>query len=179
MPMFLTPLAVQSMHDSAHLIRYLDDQMSELCNNRPKAHGTAHVWRYEHNRHVELFHVQAKTAGGSSLVTSLCTLDNTVLACSFMLSLSLFTTRAHQGKAGLEPLAANVSLDILLDGSGEVYHNGPIQVQSAGLFNGQCLLAGAYPDGLLLLERDLAQEVAGCQARQREREKKQLEGEPI
>lgn len=109
-------------------------------------------------------------------MTSLSTLDNTVLACSFMLSLSLFTTRTHQGKAGLEALAANISL---LDSSGEVHHDGPIQVQSAGLFNGQCLLAGAYPDGLLLLERDLAQEVARCQARQREREKKQLEGEPV
>lgn len=108
-------------------------------------------------------------------MTSLSTLDNTVLACSFMLSLSLFTTMTHQGKAGLEPLAANICL---LDSSGQVYHDGPIQVQSAGLLNGQCLLAGAYPDGLLLLERDTAQEIASCDARQQEREKKKQEGEP-
>lgn len=109
-------------------------------------------------------------------MTSLSTLGDTVLACSFMLSLSLFTTRPHQGKAGLEPLAANISL---LDSSGQVHLDGPIQVHSAGLLNGQCLLAGAYPDGLLLLERDLAQEMAGCQARHRERERKQLEGESV
>lgn len=120
------------------------------------------------------FIMQARTPGGSSLVTSLSTLDNTVLACSFMLSLSLFTTRTHQGKAGLEPLAANIGL---LDSSGQVHNAGPIQVQSAGLLNGQCLLAGAYPDGLLLLERDTAQEMASCEARQQEREKKRHEGE--
>ena len=120
------------------------------------------------------FITQAKTPGGSSLVTSLSTLGNTVLACSFMLSLSLFTTRTQQGRAGLEALAANICL---LDSNGQVHHDGPIQVQAAGLLNGQCLLAGAYPDGLLLLERDAAQEMASCEARQQERAKKQHEGE--
>ena len=127
----------------------------------------------EHQRYV-CFNVQAKTAGGSSLVTSLSTLGNTVLACSFMLSLSLFSTKTYQGKAGLEPLAANISL---LDSNGDAHHDVPIQVQTAGLLNGQFLLAGAYPDGLLLLERDVAQEVASCEARQRERERKQSESE--
>ncbi len=53
--------------------------------------------------------VQAATAGGSSLVTSLSTLDTTVAACSFMSSLSLFTTAGHEGKPSLEPLPTSPS----------------------------------------------------------------------
>lgn len=117
--------------------------------------------------------VQAATAGGSSLVTSLSTLGTTVAACSFMSSLSLFTTAGHEGKASLEPLSANVSLKTA---QGDSLHNGPIQVQSAGILNGQFLLAGAYPDGLLLLKRDVAQEEAACQARRSAKEKALLEG---
>lgn len=116
--------------------------------------------------------MQAKTAGGSSLVTSLSTLDNTVLACSFMSSLSLFTTRTHQGKAGLEPLSATI--EVL--GSSREISDAPIQVQSAGLVDSDCLWAGAYPDGLMLLMRPEA-ELDACEARQRERERKQQEGE--
>lgn len=114
--------------------------------------------------------MQAKTAGGSSLVTSLSTLDNTVLACSFMLSLTLFATKTHQGKAGLEPLAAKV------DGNRQYRDNAPIQVQAAGLLNGHCLLAGAYPDGLLLLERDMGAESHLRELAQQAREERQHQG---
>ncbi len=117
--------------------------------------------------------VQAATAGGFSLVTSLSTLGTTVAACSFMSSLSLFTTAGHEGKASLEPLSANISL---MTAQGDSMHAGPIQVQSAGMLNGQFLLAGAYPDGLLLLKRDVAQEEAACQARRSAKEKALLEG---
>ncbi len=90
-----------------------------------------------------------------------------------MSSLSLFTISAHEGKPGLEPLSANISLT---DTEGDVHNDGPIQVQSAGMLNGQFLLAGAYPDGLLLLKRDVAQEEASCEARQQEREKEKEKG---
>ena len=117
--------------------------------------------------------MQAKTAGGSSLVTSLSTLDNTVLACSFMSSLSLFTTRTYQGEAGLEPLSATIGV---LDTNGDISHDAPIQVQSAGLVSKGCLWAGAYPDGLLLLMRPQA-ELEACEARQHERQRRQQEGQ--
>ncbi len=117
--------------------------------------------------------VQAATAGGSSLVTSLSTLDTTVAACSFMSSLSLFTTAGHEGKPSLEPLSANISL---MTAQRDIQHDGPIQIQSAGMLNGQFLLAGAYPDGLLLLKRDVAQEEAAGEARRSAKEKALLEG---
>lgn len=117
--------------------------------------------------------MQAKTAGGSSLVTSLSTLDNTVLACSFMLSLTLLATKTHQGKAGLEPLAAEVGV---MDCNTQYRDNAPIQVQAAGLLNGHCLLAGAYPDGLLLLERDMGAESHLHELAQQAREERQHQG---
>ena len=117
--------------------------------------------------------MQAATAGGSSLVTSLPTLGTTVAACSFMSSLSLFTTAGHEGKASLEPVSANICL---MTAQGDSLHDRPIQVQSAGMLNGQFLLAGAYPDGLLLLKRDVAQEEAVCRARRSAKEKALLAG---
>ena len=90
-----------------------------------------------------------------------------------MSSLSVFTTATRDGKHSLEPSSANISLT---DTDGDVHHDGCIQVQSAGMLNGHFLLAGAYPDGLLLLKRDEAQEVAACEARQKEREKARDEG---
>ncbi len=59
---------------------------------------------------------------------------------------------------------------------GDSLHDRPIQVQSAGMLNGQFLLAGAYPDGLLLLKRDVAQEEAVCRARRSAKEKALLAG---
>lgn len=119
--------------------------------------------------------LQAATAGGSSLVTSLSTLGHTAAACSFMSSLSLFTAASPEGPPTLEPLSANISL---MDAEGCTQHDAPIQVQSAGILNGQCLLAGAYPDGLLLLRRDVADEELHGEARQRKRDLAQLAGMP-
>ena len=132
------------------------------------------AWVTTHMTETNYMLMQAATAGGSSLVTSLSTLGTTVAACSFMSSLSLFTTAGHEGKAGLEPLSANICL---MTAQGDSLHNGPIQVQSAGILNGQFLLAGAYPDGLLLLKRDVAQEEATCRARRSAKEKALLEGQ--
>ena len=117
----------------------------------------------------DIFSVQARTARGSSLVTSLST-----LACSFMMSMSLFTKRTHQGRAGLEPLAGNICL---LDSSGQVHHDGPFRCSQLACSMGSAYWQ-AYPDGMLLLERDTAQEMASCEARQQARDKKQHEGEP-
>lgn len=63
----------------------------------------------------------------------------------------------------------------IVDSQGHYRHDAPIQVQAAGLLKGPYLLAGAYPDGLVLLERDLQSEMQSCKM-QKAREERQHEG---
>ena len=91
-----------------------------------------------------------------------------------MTSLTVFTLQYHSGKPHLEAVSACIGYP--QDGAQEetVAAAGDAAaavwpVQAAMLVNDQLILAGVYPDQLLLLRRDGAEEMAalGCRRRNR------------
>lgn len=87
-----------------------------------------------------------------------------------MASITVFKLHHHAGKACLEALSSNTEE---APGSDQTHTatagtEAVFPVQAAVLVNDQLIMAGLYPDKVLLLKRDAAQEMVTLDAREQQ-----------
>lgn len=117
--------------------------------------------------------LQANTAGDTGLVTDLSVQGSAVLASSYMTSVTVLTLQQQSDKLCLKAVSActdpcsgsDASPDVAAAHGAVKDDSAAFPVQAAVLVDDALVLAGMYPERLLLLRRDKAEEMAVLNAR--------------